>query len=82
MKQSNRGFNFYFIVVALLLMALFYLNWADRQTSSYTRAQFLSDIQAGNVVSVTIHPITADFRNIRPTPLPDLLLGGWKEGES
>ncbi|MBQ7359407.1 MAG: ATP-dependent zinc metalloprotease FtsH [Lachnospiraceae bacterium] len=56
MKQSNRGLNFYFVIVALLLMALFYLNWADRQTSSYTRAQFLSDIQAGNVVSVTIHP--------------------------
>lgn len=56
MKQSNRGLNFYFVIVALLLMALFYLNWADRQTSSYTRAQFLSDIQAGNVASVTIHP--------------------------
>ena len=56
MKQSNRGFNFYFIAVALLLMALFYLNWADRQTPGYTRAQFVSDMQAGNVVKVTIHP--------------------------
>lgn len=56
MKQSNRGFNIYFIVVALLLMALFYLNWADRQTSSYTRAQFIADMEAGSVTNVVIHP--------------------------
>lgn len=56
MKQSNRGFNFYFIAVAMLLMALFYLNWADRQTSTYTREQFVSDMEAGSVTKVTIHP--------------------------
>ena len=56
MKQSNRGFNFYFIAVAILLMALFYLNWADRQTSTYTREQFVSDMEAGSVTKVTIHP--------------------------
>ncbi len=56
MKKNSTSFNFYFLVIGMLMLLLFYLNWADKQSSDYSRAQLIADMEAKQVVEVDIHP--------------------------
>lgn len=56
MKQSSRGFNFYFFVIGILMLFLFYLNWVDKQSSDYSRLELIADMEAEKVVEVDVHP--------------------------
>lgn len=56
MKQSLKGFNQYFFIIILLLLGLVLINVWQKKGDDYTQAQYVEDLQAGNVVEVTIHP--------------------------
>ncbi len=56
MKQSSKSFNFYFFIIGMLMLVLFYLNWADKQSSNYSRLQFVADMEAKRVEEVDVHP--------------------------
>lgn len=55
MRQS-RGFNSYFLFIILLLMGVAVLTTLNGADDEYTREQFISDMEAGKVQEVTIHP--------------------------
>ena len=56
MKQNGRSANSYFIFILLLLMLVIGLNLMSGRQEDYTRAQFLSDLDAGNVSEIVICP--------------------------
>lgn len=56
MKQNGRNFNSYFILIILLLAVAGFLTLMKSQEEDYTRAEFISDLDAQNVVDVTVHP--------------------------
>lgn len=57
---KNRGFNFYFGLVVVLLLALAFLEYGKGRIgtseTAYTRGKLMTDLQAGNVVSAVIVP--------------------------
>ncbi len=56
MKQNGKGINSYFIFIFLLGILLIGLNFLQNQSESYTRAEFLTDLQNDNVTQVYICP--------------------------
>ena len=56
MKQNGRSANSYFIFMLLLLMLIIGLNLVTSHQEDYTRTEFLTDLQEGNVSEVVISP--------------------------
>ena len=56
MRQNSRGFNSYFLFILLLLMGVAVLTTLNGADDEYTREQFVSDMEAGRVLEVTINP--------------------------
>ena len=56
MKQNGKTINSYFIFIILLLLVIFGLNLLSNREEDYTRAEFIADLDAGNVSEIVIQP--------------------------
>lgn len=56
MKQNGRNFNSYFLLIILLLAVAGFLTLLKSQEEDYTRAEFVTDLDAENVLEVTVNP--------------------------
>ncbi len=56
MKQNGRTINSYFIFIILLVMVIVGLNLLSHREEDYTRAEFIADLDAGNVSEIVIQP--------------------------
>ena len=56
MKQNGRTINSYFIFFILLVMVIVGLNLLSNREEDYTRAEFIADLDAGNVSEIVIQP--------------------------
>ena len=56
MKQNGRTINSYFIFIILLVMVIVGLNLLSSREEEYTRAEFIEDLDAGNVSEIVIQP--------------------------
>ena len=56
MKQNGKTINSYFIFIILLLLVIFGLNLLNNRTDEYTKAEFIADLDAGNVSEVVAQP--------------------------
>ena len=52
-RSNYRGFGIYGMLILLVILIWFWLSGSSA-TSSYTKAQFMNDIEAGNVTAVTV----------------------------
>ena len=52
MKQNGRTINSYFIFIILLVMVIVGLNLLSNREEDYTRAEFIADLDAGNVSEI------------------------------
>lgn len=52
-KGSFRGFGVYFLLILAVVLIWYWMS-GNSATSSYTKAQFVRDLQEGNVTSVTV----------------------------
>ena len=56
LKQNGITINSYFIFIILLLLVIFGLNLLNNRTDEYTKAEFIADLDAGNVSEVVVQP--------------------------
>ena len=56
LKQNGKTINSYFIFIILLLLVIFGLNLLNNRTDEYTTAEFIADLDAGNVSEVVVQP--------------------------
>ena len=56
LKQHGKTINSYFIFIILLLLVIFGLNLLNNRTDEYTKAEFIADLDAGNVSEVVVQP--------------------------
>ena len=56
MKQNGKTNNSYFILIIHLLLVIFGLNLLNNRTDEYTKAEFIADLDAGNVSEVVVQP--------------------------
>ena len=56
LKQKGKTINSYFIFIILLLLVIFGLNLLNNRTDEYTKAEFITDLDAGNVSEVVVQP--------------------------
>ena len=56
MKQNGKTINSYFIFIILLILVIFGLNLLNNREEDYTRAEFIADLDAGNVSEIVIQP--------------------------
>ena len=56
MKQNGKTINSYFIFIILLVMVIVGLNLLSNREEDYTRAEFIADLDAGNVSEIVIQP--------------------------
>ena len=56
MKQNGRKINSFFIFIILLVMVIVGLNLLSNREEDYTRAEFIADLDAGNVSEIVIQP--------------------------
>ncbi len=56
MKQNSRGVGSYFVIIGLLLLVMFSMNYMKRQDNDYTQAQFVADMEASKIQEIYISP--------------------------
>ena len=56
MKQNGKTINSYFIFIILLVMVIVGLNMLNNRTDEYTKAEFIADLDAGNVSEIVVQP--------------------------
>jgi cell division protease FtsH len=56
LKQNGKESNSYFIFIILLVMVIVGLNLLSGREEEYTRAEFIADLDAGNVSEIVIQP--------------------------
>ena len=56
LKQKGKTINSYFIFIILLRLVIFGLNLLNNRTDEYTKAEFITDLDAGNVSEVVVQP--------------------------
>lgn len=56
LKQNGKTINSYFIFIILLLLVIFGLNLLNNRKDEYTKAEFITDLDAGNVSEVVVQP--------------------------
>ena len=56
LKQNGKTINSYFIFIILLLLVIFGLNLLNNRKDEYTKAEFIADLDAGNVSEVVVQP--------------------------
>ncbi len=71
MGKNAKGINIYFIIIAILLLITVWISTIQEKGDSYTKGEFISQLEAGEVLSVEIHPNTQV-----PTGTVDVYLTG------
>ncbi len=56
MKQNGKSINSYFMFIILLVLVIIGLNLLSSREEEYTRAEFIADLDAGNVAEITVQP--------------------------
>lgn len=56
LKQNGKTINSYFIFIILLILVIFGLNLLNNRKDEYTKAEFIADLDAGNVSEVVVQP--------------------------
>ena len=56
LKQNGKSINSYFMFIILLILVIIGLNLLSNREEEYTRAEFIADLDAGNVAEVVVQP--------------------------
>ena len=56
MTKNSKGFNLYFLVMLGILLVMIWYTSVGSSDNNYTKGKFVSELEAGNVVSVVIQP--------------------------
>ena len=58
MGKSAKGINIYFIVILILLLVTVWVSTIQEKEDSYTKGEFIAQLEEGEVINVEIHPNT------------------------
>ena len=58
MGKGAKGINLYFLVILILLLVTVWVSTIQEKEDSYTRGEFVAQLEAGEVIDVEIHPNT------------------------
>lgn len=58
MRKGAKGINLYFIVILILLLVTVWVSTIQEKEDSYTKGEFVAQLEAGEVIDVEIHPNT------------------------
>ena len=58
MGKGAKGINIYFIVILILLLVTVWVSTIKEKEDSYTKGEFISQLEEGEVINVEIHPNT------------------------
>ena len=58
MGKSAKGINIYFIVILILLLVTVWVSTIQEKEDSYTKGEFVAQLEEGEVINVEIHPNT------------------------
>ena len=58
MGKGAKGINLYFIVILILLLVTVWVSTIQEKEDSYTKGEFIAQLEAGEVIDVEIHPNT------------------------
>jgi len=56
LTKNSKGFNLYFLVMLGILLVMIWYTSVGSSDNNYTKGKFVSELEAGNVVSVVIQP--------------------------
>ncbi len=56
MKQSSKGIGSYFVLIGLLMLVMFAMNFMKQKDNDYTQAQLLADMEAATIQEIYISP--------------------------
>ena len=56
MGKSAKGFNIYFIIIIVLLLISVWFSTIKEQGDQYTKGEFISQLEEGQVIAVEIQP--------------------------
>ncbi len=56
MKQNGKSINSYFMFIILLVLVIIGLNLLSSREEEYTRAEFIADLDAGDVEEIAVQP--------------------------
>lgn len=56
MGKSAKGINIYFIIIAILLLITVWVSTIDERGDEYTKGEFVTQLEAGEVTAVEIQP--------------------------
>ena len=58
MGKGAKGLNLYFVVILILLLVTVWVSTIQEKGDTYTKGEFVSQLEAGEVIDVEIHPNT------------------------
>ena len=58
MGKGAKGINIYFIIIVILLLVTVWVSTIKEKGDSYTKGEFISQLEEGQVLDVEIHPNT------------------------
>ena len=58
MGKGAKGLNIYFVIILLLLLVTVWVSTIQEKDESYTKGEFITQLEEGEVVGVEIHPNT------------------------
>ncbi len=58
MGKGAKGLNLYFVVILILLLVTVWVSTIQEKEDSYTKGEFVAQLEAGEVIDVEIHPNT------------------------
>lgn len=58
MGKGAKGLNLYFVVILILLLVTVWVSTIQEKGDTYTKGEFVAQLEAGEVVNVEIHPNT------------------------
>ncbi len=58
MGKGAKGLNLYFVVILILLLVTVWVSTIQEKGDTYTKGEFVAQLEAGEVIDVEIHPNT------------------------
>ena len=58
MGKGAKGLNLYFVVILILLLVTVWVSTIQEKGDTYTKGEFVAQLEAGEVINVEIHPNT------------------------
>ncbi len=56
MRQSSKGIGSYFVLIALLMLVMFAMNFMKQRDNDYSQAQLIADMEAATIQEIYISP--------------------------